>query len=78
MFHLIKYTLILIGLLTVAYFLLPRFGYKINMNYFTESKQECQQRLNDCGQELVRQGTENAQCSLDCVDPKLIIKKSEN
>jgi len=77
MLYFIKLILILIGLLTIAYFVLPYFGYNINLNYFTESKEECQQRLNLCGKNLVRQGTENTRCDFKCIDPKLIIKKTE-
>ena len=75
MFHLIKYAVLLVGLVTIAYFFLPRFGYEVNLNYFTESKEECQNKLNECGKDLVRQGTDNAQCDFNCIDPKLIIKK---
>jgi len=75
MFHLIKYFVLLVGLVTIAYFALPRFGYEVNMNYFNETKGECQKRLEACGKEYVQQGTKNANCDFKCVDPKLIISK---
>jgi len=77
MFHLIKILIWITGIAVIAYFALPKFGYELNLNYFTESKEECQKRLNDCGKELVKQGTENAKCDFNCIDPKLIINKGE-
>ncbi len=76
MFHIIKLIIMLVGIVTITYFTLPYFGYEINANYFTESKEECQKRLNDCGKELIEQGTKNANCEFDCLNPKLIIKQS--
>lgn len=63
------------GIVVVAYFALPYFGYDVNMNYFTESKEACQNRLNECTKNLVEQGTKNAKCDFNCIDPTLIIKK---
>lgn len=75
MFHLIKLVIWVAGIAVVAYFALPYFGYELNTDYFNESKEACQERLNQCTKELVEQGTKNAKCDFDCVDPKLIIKK---
>ncbi len=75
MFHLIKLLLLLAGLAAAAYFFLPYFGYEININYFTDSKDACQTRLNQCTKEYLEQGTKNAKCDFNCVDPKLIINK---
>ncbi|HOF42445.1 MAG TPA: hypothetical protein PLF30_04230 [Candidatus Moranbacteria bacterium] len=75
MFHLIKLVVWVAGIAVVAYFALPYFGYELNTNYFNESKEACQERLNQCTKELIEQGTKNAKCDFDCVDPKLIIKK---
>lgn len=75
MFHLLKLMIWIIGLATIAYLALPRFGYEVNLNYFSESKEQCQLRLNECGKELLQQGTQNAKCDFKCVDPKLIVKK---
>jgi len=75
MWSLIKFIIWIAGLIVVAYFVLNYFGYEPNLNYFKESKIECQKKLNDCGKEYVEQGTKNAKCDFNCVDPKLIIKK---
>lgn len=75
MFHLIKIIIFIVGLATLAYFVLPRFGFEVNMDYFTESKESCQEKLNACTKNLVEQGTKNVSCDFNCVDPKLIIKK---
>jgi len=75
MFHLIKFIVWLVGIVVVGFFVLQYFGYEVNMNYFNESKVACQERLNQCSKELVEQGTKNAKCDFNCLDPKLIIKK---
>jgi len=64
-----------VGIAVVGFFVLRYFGYEVNMNYFNESKVVCQERLNQCSKELVEQGTKNAKCDFNCLDPKLIIKK---
>jgi hypothetical protein len=74
-FHLIKFAIWLAGIAIVIYLALPYFGYSVNLNYFNESKAQCQQRVADCSKELVEQGTKNAKCDFMCVDPNLIIKK---
>ncbi|HOX11143.1 MAG TPA: hypothetical protein P5323_01315 [Candidatus Moranbacteria bacterium] len=75
MFHLLKFIVWLVGIAVVGFFVLRYFGYEVNMNYFNESKVVCQERLNQCSKELVEQGTKNAKCDFNCLDPKLIIKK---
>jgi len=75
MFSLIKFIIWIVGLVVVLAFILNYFGYEVNRNYFQESKVECEKRLNDCGKQFIEQGTKNAQCDFNCVDPKLIIKK---
>ena len=75
MFHLLKFIIWLAGIVAISYFLLPFFGYAVNTNYFNESKSQCQQRLNDCSKNIITQGTQNAKCDFNCVDPSLIIKK---
>ena len=42
---------------------------------FTESKKKCEEHLKECGKNLIREGTNNAECDFNCVDPKVIIKK---
>jgi len=77
MFHLIKFLIWLAGIALIAYITLPYFGYEVNMKYFTQSKETCQKRVSDCSKQIVEQGTKNAKCDLNCVDPTLIIKKNK-
>lgn len=75
MFHLIKFLIWLLGLAIIAYFVLQFLGYEVNLNYFNESKAACQKRFEQCSRNLIEQGTKNAKCDFNCVDPTLIIKK---
>lgn len=75
MFKLLKFFIWLAGLIVASYFVLNYFGYTFNFEYFKETKEECQKRLEACPKEYVEQGTKNAKCDFNCVDPKLIIKK---
>lgn len=75
MFKLIKFLIWIVGLIVVTIFVLNYFGYEPNRNYFKESKAKCLKKLSECKNELVRKGTEGAQCDFNCVDPRLIIKK---
>ena len=78
MFGLIKAIIWIVGFVVVSIFILDYFGYKVNNNYFNESKQRCLEQLNECKDEYIKQGIENAKCNFDCVDPKLIIQKEES
>jgi hypothetical protein len=75
MFSFLKSIVWLAGLLIVAYLALIFFGYEVNLNYFTFSKKQCEEKLKECGSNLVRQGTENVKCNINCLNPDLIIKK---
>jgi hypothetical protein len=77
-FGLIKLIVWLAGVTVVAYFVLPYFGYEVNVNYFNESKVACQEKLSQCQKNLIKNGLEGAKekCDFWCVDPKLIIKKT--
>lgn len=75
MFSLLKSLIWLAGTLVITYFILGYFGYEPNMDYFNESKAKCEERLKDCGKNLVSEGTNNAKCDFNCVNPKIIIKK---
>jgi hypothetical protein len=75
MFSILKTIIWIAGFLFVTYWLLGYFGYEINREYFTNSKKLCQERLKLCSEELIKKGTEGAQCDFNCVNPKLIIKK---
>lgn len=75
MFSLLKLIVWIAGLAVVTYFVLPYFGYDVNLNYLNESKVKCQESVNNCTKELVQQGTQNAKCNFNCVDPLIIKKK---
>jgi hypothetical protein len=75
MFSLLKFIIWIVGLIVVTLFVLNYFGYTVNRDYFKESKAECQKRLEECSKQYVEQGTQNAKCDFNCVNPKLIIKK---
>jgi hypothetical protein len=78
MISLLKFIIWITGAVVVATFALGFFGYELNRDYFQESKAVCLEKLADCKNEYIQQGTENAQCRFDCVDPKLIIKKTSS
>ncbi len=79
MFHLIRLIIWVAGLAVVAYFVLPYFGYELNIDYFQKTQAECRNRLSECQKILINKGVEGAkeQClkQLSCVDPSLFIKK---
>jgi len=78
MFKLIKLAIYIVGIITIAYFALPYFGYEFNVKYLTESKEECERRLNECKDLFIRKGIENPSCDpAQCVDKNLIIKKKQ-
>lgn len=75
MFGVLKSIIWIILFLAAAYFAMGYFGYQVNMDYFKESKETCEQRIKDCSESLIRKGIDNVQCDFVCVDPNLIIKK---
>jgi hypothetical protein len=75
MFHLIKFLISAIIFGVLAILVLGYFGYEINTAYLTQSKEACEQKLKECGKDLVRQGTDNAHCDLDCANSNILIKK---
>lgn len=75
MFKLAKTILILIGLFVVTGFVLNYMGYEVNKNFFQERKDECHRKLDECKNNLIKNGIENVRCDFKCVDPKLIIKE---
>lgn len=75
MFHLIRFLLWLAGAIVVTYLVLNYLGYEVNTNYFHESKAKCQELLQQCKENLIHQGIDNAKCDYQCIDPKLIIRK---
>lgn len=78
MFGFLKLIVTLFSLLLIANFVLQYFGYEFNRDYFNQSKKECLEQLNECKKEYIQQGTENAECNFDCVDPKLFIKRDDS
>lgn len=76
MWKIVKFIIWIVGTIVVANFVLDYFGYRVNTKYFDESKAKCQKELEKCTKELVEQGTKNAKCEFNCVDPNLIIKKN--
>lgn len=79
MFSLLKLIIWLAGVVVVLYFALPYFGYEVNINYFNERKAVCQEKLAQCRKDLISSGIQGAKekCDFQCVDPKLLINKSE-
>ena len=76
MFKLIKLVIFLAGIIAIAYFALPYFGYEFNVKYITESKAECEKKLTECKNLFIMKGLENPSCDpMQCVDRNLIIKK---
>ena len=75
MFAFIKSLIWLAGMLVIAYFVLAFFGYELNRDFFSYSKEECQARLKECSANVIHEGIDNAECNFVCVNPKLIIKK---
>jgi F0F1-type ATP synthase membrane subunit b/b' len=79
MFSLIKLIIWLAGVLVIAYFALPYFGYEVNTNYFNERKAACQEKLTQCRKDLIQSGIQGAKdkCDFQCVDPKILINKKQ-
>jgi hypothetical protein len=79
MFHLIRLIIWIAGITVIAYFVLPYFGYELNIGYFKGAQTECKKQLDECQKVLVSKGVDGAkeQCltQFRCVDPKLLIKK---
>ena len=77
MFSLLKLIIWVCGVAVVSYFILGYFGYEVNKDYFNISKAECQKRLDDCKNDVIHNGIDNAKCDFNCADPKLIINKKK-
>ena len=77
MFHLLRLIIWIAGVLTISYFGMRYFGYDVNWNYWNEQKADCQQKLDQCKNDLIKTGVEGAKetCQWDCVDPKILIRK---
>lgn len=79
MVSIIKLIIWMAGVITVAYFALPYIGYEVNVNYFNQRKAVCQEKIEQCRKDLIKGGIDGAKenCDFQCVDPKLLIKKSK-
>ena len=75
MLSLLKLIIWIVGTVVVACFVLNFFGYEVNHNYFSYSQKQCQTKLQECTNNVIHQGLDNAECNFQCVNPKLIIKK---
>ncbi len=78
MFSLLRLIIWIVGIVTVASFALPYFGYEPNWDYWTERAEICGTAVSDCRETLVRKGTDGAltHCSIgDCIDPRAIVRK---
>jgi hypothetical protein len=77
MFSLLKLIVWIAGVLAIAYFVLPYFGYELNANYWNERRAACQEKLNQCRSDLINTGIQGAKekCDFQCVDPKILINK---
>lgn len=75
MISLIKSVIWIAGALVIAYFVMTFLGYEINKEYFSDSKERCQERLKECTGDVLHKGLDNIDCDFKCADPKLIIKK---
>ncbi|GBE16686.1 hypothetical protein BMS3Abin15_00508 [bacterium BMS3Abin15] len=75
MWKILKFIIWIAGIIVVGNFVLNYFGYKVNTSYFEQNKANCQKRIEKCTKELVEQGTKNAKCDINCVNPELIIKR---
>lgn len=78
MFDILKSIVWVVVVLVLAYFVMGYFGYEINANYFTYSKKQCQEKINECTNTVLHQGIDSTdKCNFNCVDPHLIIKKTK-
>lgn len=77
MFTLLKGIIYIVGFIVVASFVLGYFGYEVNRDYFSAAKRQCREELIACQKEVLHQGIDNARCSFECGDPRLVIKKKQ-
>ena len=79
MFSLLKLIIWLAGVLVIAYFALPYFGYEVNTNYWNDRKAACQAKLDQCRSDLINTGIQGARekCNFQCVDPSILVRKKQ-
>lgn len=78
-FGLLKLIVWMAGVGVIAYFALPYFGYRVNLDYWEERKAACEEQLQACQRDLIKTGIEGAKekCDFKCVDTKSLIQKIE-
>ncbi len=78
MFDIIKSILWIAVILVLAYFVMNYYGYRINMDYFSYSQKQCEEKITECTNAVFHKGIDNAdKCNFNCVNPQLIIKKTK-
>lgn len=78
MFDILKSIIWIIVILLLAYFVMGYFGYEINSDYFSNSKERCQEKISACTNTVLHQGIDSTgKCDFNCVNPQLIIKKTK-
>ena len=77
MIDLIKSIVWIIIIIVLGYYIMGYFGYEINSEYFSYSKTQCQEKMNECAKSAIHEGIDNIgeNCNFNCIDPDLIIKK---
>lgn len=77
MLSLLRLIIWIAGVATILFFGLQYFGYETDPGAYMEQREICLEKISDCRQVLVREGTEGIKehCQFDCVDPKLFIRK---
>ena len=76
LFSIVKLIVWLAGVGVIAYYVLPYFGYEVNTDYFRDRKIVCQEQIEQCRKDLIRDGLAGARekCDIQCVDPAVLIK----
>lgn len=75
MFKLIKLVIWIAGVLAIAYLAMRYFGYDVNWQYLSESREKCEARMRTCKEEFFAKGYENPNCKFNCLEAGLIYKK---
>ncbi len=77
MFSLLRLTIWIAGIITVATFALGYFGFAINTGYFVEQKDQCMAIISECRDTFVQKGTEGvlSKCQWNCIDLRMLVRK---
>ncbi|MFZ1683271.1 MAG: hypothetical protein WAU88_03980 [Candidatus Zixiibacteriota bacterium] len=76
-FGLIRLIIWMAGVLVIAYFALPYFGYQFNWEYFQDNRTKCEIALKECQEKIVRKGLDGAkeECNFRCAEYTNLIQK---